>query len=143
MNIYVLDDPNLRKKIFCSTMKLHFGWMSTLINKIVAFEVMIIHKLLRWCLYILTKSLFVMLYEQRESLVHIYSKVKPAIMLVNGEHYMAIVNEFFVPESDDIDVDDLWYTANETKNLLKETFDERIISRGEPRLCDLTPPNFF
>lgn len=59
---------------------------------------------------------------------------------VNGERYRAMINGFFVPELKDVDVDDLWFqqdgvtchTANETINLLKETFGERIISRRGP-----------
>ena len=75
---------------------------------------------------------------------------------VNGERYRAIINDFFVPDLDDVDVDDLWFqqdgatyhTANEKDNYLKKTFGERIISRRgsmawPPRSCDLTPLNYF
>lgn len=75
---------------------------------------------------------------------------------VNGERYRAMINDFFVPELEDVDVDDLWFqqdgatchTANDTINLLKETFGERIISRRgpvawPPRSCDLTPLDYF
>ena len=49
---------------------------------------------------------------------------------VNEERYRAMINDFFVSESEDVDVDDLWFqqdgatyhTAKETINLLKETF---------------------
>ena len=75
---------------------------------------------------------------------------------VNGERYRAMINDFFVPELDDVDVDDLWFqqdgatchTANATIDLLKETFGERIISRRgpvawPPRSCDITPLDYF
>ena len=67
-----------------------------------------------------------------------------------------MIYDFFVPELGDVDVDDLWFqqdgatchTANETINLLKKTFGERIISRRgpvawPPRSCDLTPLDYF
>ena len=51
-----------------------------------------------------------------------------------------MINNIFVLELDDVDVDDLWYqqdgaicyTANEIINLLKETFGQRIMSRRGP-----------
>lgn len=50
------------------------------------------------------------------------------------------MNDFFQPELEDIDVDELWfqqdgvtyYTANEAINFLKETFIELIIPRHGP-----------
>lgn len=43
-----------------------------------------------------------------------------------------MINEFFVPELKEVDVDDVWFpqdaTANEIIILLKETFGERIVS---------------
>lgn len=61
--------------------------------------------------------------------------------------YIDMINDFFVPELEDVDVADLWlvrpyttcHTANDTTNLLKEIFGEGIIQqRGPPRLCALT-----
>ena len=45
-------------------------------------------------------------------------------------------------------MDELWFTANETIDLLKKTFGERIISRRgivawPSRPCDLTPLDYF
>ena len=63
-----------------------------------------------------------------------------------------MINKFFVLELDDVDVDAqdgaTWHTANETINLLKKTFGERIISRRgpvawPPKSCDLTPLDYF
>jgi hypothetical protein len=75
---------------------------------------------------------------------------------VNGERYRAMIADFFVPQLNDIDVAELWFqqdgatchTAHATINLLRETFDERIISRNgpvnwPPRSCDLTPMDYF
>lgn len=49
-----------------------------------------------------------------------------------------MINDFIVPELQDVVVDDLWFRqdvatchiANETIILLQETFDERVISRS-------------
>ena len=59
---------------------------------------------------------------------------------VDEDRYKAIINDFFVSELEDVDVNDLWlqqdgpiyHTANETINLLKETFGERFISHPGP-----------
>ena len=56
-------------------MKLTFGWMGTLINKIFGFGMMIIHKPLLRRRDIYKKLLFNVLYW------HISSQMKPAIML--------------------------------------------------------------
>ena len=69
--------PIFTKK-FCSAMKLTFGWKGTLINKIVAFEVMINHNLLERRCYILKKSLFGVFYRL----------IAPHVA-VNGERYRA------------------------------------------------------
>ncbi len=67
-----------------------------------------------------------------------------------------MINEFFVPELDDVDVDDLWFqqdgatchTANATIDLLKENFWRAhylapwtggVASRS----CDITPLDYF
>ncbi|XP_073847020.1 uncharacterized protein [Musca autumnalis] len=75
---------------------------------------------------------------------------------VNGDRYRAMISDYFVPELDGMNVDELWFqkvgatchTAHVTIDLLKETFDERIISRNgpvnwPPRSCDLTPLDYF
>lgn len=75
---------------------------------------------------------------------------------VNGPRYRAMINEFLLPKIQDIGVADLWFqqdgatchTANDTIALLRETFDENIISRRgpvnwPPRSCDLTPLDYF
>jgi Helix-turn-helix domain (DUF4817) len=75
---------------------------------------------------------------------------------VNGERYRAMVTDFFWAEIDGMDLEDMWFqqdgatchTARATIDLLKEKFDERVISRNGPvnwpaRSCDLTPLDFF
>ena len=75
---------------------------------------------------------------------------------VNGERYRAMLTDFFFPEFDDIDGDDLYFqqdgatchTSGETMDLLRGKFGEAIISRNgpfnwPPRSCDLTPLDYF
>ncbi|GFW44303.1 transposable element Tc3 transposase [Trichonephila clavipes] len=75
---------------------------------------------------------------------------------VNGDRYRAMITNFFIPELNNHDVQDLWFqqdgatchTARATIDLLKDTFGDRLISRfgpvnWPPRSCDLTPLNYF
>ncbi|GFX32081.1 DUF4817 domain-containing protein [Trichonephila clavipes] len=75
---------------------------------------------------------------------------------VNGDRYRAIITNFFIPELNNHDVQELWFqqdgatchTARATIDLLKDTFGDRLISRfgpvkWPPRSCDLTPPDYF
>ena len=75
---------------------------------------------------------------------------------VNGERYRTMIRDYFWPQLDDMDLDNMWFqqdgatchTAHVTIDLLKSKFDERVISRNgpvdwPPRSCDLTPLDFF
>ncbi|GFT25475.1 DUF4817 domain-containing protein [Trichonephila clavipes] len=75
---------------------------------------------------------------------------------VNGDRYRAMITNFFSPELNNHDVQELWFqqdgatchTARATIDLLKDTFDDRLISRfgpvnWPPRSCDLTPLVYF
>ncbi|GFW75392.1 uncharacterized protein TNCV_4190461 [Trichonephila clavipes] len=75
---------------------------------------------------------------------------------VNGDRYRAMITNFFIPELNNQDVQELWFqqdgatchTARATIDLLKDTFGDRLISRFEPvnwppRSCDLTPLDYF
>ncbi|GFY00332.1 putative LOC100569746 [Trichonephila clavipes] len=75
---------------------------------------------------------------------------------VNGDRYRAMITNFFIPELNNHDVQDLWFqqggatchTARATIDLLKDTFGDRLISRfgpvnWPPRSCDLTPLDYF
>ncbi|GFX52699.1 putative DD41D transposase [Trichonephila clavipes] len=75
---------------------------------------------------------------------------------VNGDRYRTMITNFFIPELNNHDVQELWFqqdgatchTARATIDLLKDTFGDRLISRFGPvnwprRSCDLTPLDYF
>ncbi|GFW88073.1 transposable element Tc3 transposase [Trichonephila clavipes] len=75
---------------------------------------------------------------------------------VNGDRYRAMNTNFFIPELNNHDVQELCFhqdgatchTARATIDLLKDTFGDRLISRFGPvnwprRSCDLTPLDYF
>ncbi|GFU85532.1 putative DD41D transposase [Trichonephila clavipes] len=75
---------------------------------------------------------------------------------VNVDRYRAIITNFFIPELNNHDVQELWFqqdggtchTARAAIDLLKDTFGDRLISRfgpanWPPRSCDLTPLDYF
>ncbi|GFX72569.1 heat shock 70kDa protein 8 [Trichonephila clavipes] len=76
--------------------------------------------------------------------------------IVNGDRYRAMITNFFIPELNNHDIQELWlqqdgatcHTARATIDLLKDTFGDRLISRfgpvnWPPRSCDLTPLDYF
>ncbi|GFX46823.1 putative DD41D transposase [Trichonephila clavipes] len=84
------------------------------------------------------------------------SKTMKATTLVNGDRYRAMITNFFIPELNHRDVQELWFeqdgatchTARATIDLLKDTFGHHLISRfgpvnWPPRSCDLTPLDYF
>ncbi|GFW89936.1 DUF4817 domain-containing protein [Trichonephila clavipes] len=75
---------------------------------------------------------------------------------VNGDRYRAMITNFFIPELNNHEVQELWFqqdgatchTARATIDLLKDTFGDHLISRfgpvnWPPRSCDLTPLDYF
>ncbi|GFX00397.1 cGMP-dependent protein kinase, isozyme 1 [Trichonephila clavipes] len=77
-------------------------------------------------------------------------------VIVNGDRYKAMITNFFIPELNNHDVQELWlqqdgatcHTARATIDLLKDTLGDRLISRfgpvnWPPRSCDLTPLDYF
>ncbi|GFT81823.1 uncharacterized protein TNCV_4336661 [Trichonephila clavipes] len=75
---------------------------------------------------------------------------------VNGDRYRAMITNFFIPELNNHDVQELWFqqdgaachTARATIDLLKDTFGDHLISRfgpvnWPPRSCDLTLLDYF
>ncbi|GFU47723.1 putative transposable element [Trichonephila clavipes] len=69
---------------------------------------------------------------------------------INGDRYRAMITNFFIPELNNHDVQELWFqqdgatchTARATIDLLKDKFGEHLISRfgavnWPPRSCDL------
>ncbi|GFX45542.1 uncharacterized protein TNCV_2740791 [Trichonephila clavipes] len=74
---------------------------------------------------------------------------------VNGDRYRAMITNFFIPELNNHDVQEVWFqqdgatchTARATIDLLKDTLGDHLISRfgpvnWPPRSCDLTPLDF-
>ncbi|GFX66378.1 uncharacterized protein TNCV_343521 [Trichonephila clavipes] len=79
-------------------------------------------------------------------------------VIVNDDRarYRAMITNFFIPELNNHDVQELWFqqdgakchTARATIDLLKDTLGDRLISRfgpvnWPPRSCDLTPLDYF
>ncbi|GFX92163.1 transposable element Tc3 transposase [Trichonephila clavipes] len=75
---------------------------------------------------------------------------------VNGNRYRVMNTNFFIPELNNHDVQELWFqqdgvtchTARATIDILKDMFGDHLIARFEPvnwplRSCDLTPLNYF
>ncbi|GFS95818.1 uncharacterized protein TNCV_2259001 [Trichonephila clavipes] len=75
---------------------------------------------------------------------------------VNDDRYRAMITNFFIPELNNHEVQELWFqqdgatchTACATIDLLKDTFGDRLISRfgpvnWPPRSCDLTLLDYF
>ncbi|GFX08598.1 uncharacterized protein TNCV_4170971 [Trichonephila clavipes] len=78
------------------------------------------------------------------------------VVQINGDRYRATITNFFIPELNNHDVQELWFqqdgatchTARATIDLLKDTFGDRLISHfgpvnWPPRSCDLTPLDYF
>ncbi|GFX93066.1 DUF4817 domain-containing protein [Trichonephila clavipes] len=75
---------------------------------------------------------------------------------VNGDRYRATITNFFIPELNNHDIQELWFqqdgatchTARAIIDLLKDTFVNRLISRfgpvnWPPSSCNLTPLDCF
>ncbi|GFW02413.1 putative LOC100569746 [Trichonephila clavipes] len=127
--------------------------MATSTNKTATFGVKLIHKCMSKHRYIQKNWLFGALYGLVESF---FKNDEGHNVTVNGDRYRAIITNFFIPELNNHDVQELWFqqdgatchTARATINLLKDTFGYRLISRfvpvnRPPRSCDLTPLDYF
>ncbi|GFT82501.1 uncharacterized protein TNCV_4173441 [Trichonephila clavipes] len=127
--------------------------MATSTNKTAAFEVKLIHKV-----YVETplhqKAHCLVLYGLVESFFK--NDEGHNVAVNNGDRYRAMITNFFIPELNNHDVQELWFqqdgatchTARATIDLLKDTFGDRLISRfgpvnWPPRSCDLTPLDYF
>ncbi|GFT85722.1 transposase [Trichonephila clavipes] len=99
-------------------------------------------KLTGWCAYGLVESFF--------------KNDEGHNVTVNGVRYRAMITNFFIPQLNNHDVQELWFqqdgatchTARATIDLLKDTFGDRLISRfgpvnWPPRSFDLTPLDYF
>ncbi|GFU72733.1 uncharacterized protein TNCV_194201 [Trichonephila clavipes] len=127
--------------------------MATSTNKTAAFGVKLIHKCMSKHRYIQKNSLFGALYGLMESF---FKNDEGHNVTVNGDRYRAMITNFFIPDLNNHDVQELWFqqdgatchTARATIDLLKDTFGDRLISRfgpvnWSPRSCDLTPLDYF
>ncbi|GFX84529.1 uncharacterized protein TNCV_560441 [Trichonephila clavipes] len=87
---------------------------------------------------------------------HFFKNDEGHNVTVNGDRYRAMITNFFIPELNNHDVQELWFqqdgatchTARATIDLLKDTLGDRLISRFEPvnwppRSCDLAPLDYF
>ncbi|GFU65630.1 putative DD41D transposase [Trichonephila clavipes] len=127
--------------------------MATSTNKTAAFGVKLIHKYMSKHRYIQKNLLFGALYGLVESF---FKNDEGHNVTVNGDRYRAMITNFFIPELNNHDVQELWFqqdgatchTARATIDLLKDAFGDRLISRfgpvnWPPRSCDLTPLDYF
>ncbi|GFV42202.1 transposable element Tc3 transposase [Trichonephila clavipes] len=127
--------------------------MATSTNKTAAFAVKLIHKCMSKHRYIQKNRLFGALYGLVESF---FKNDEGHNVTVNGDRYRAMITNFFIPELNNHDVQELWFqqdgitchTARATIDLLKDTLGDRLISRfgpvsWPPRSCDLTPLDYF
>ncbi|GFU89116.1 uncharacterized protein TNCV_2895641 [Trichonephila clavipes] len=127
--------------------------MATSTNKSAAFGVKLIHKCMSKHRYIQKNGLFGALYGLVESF---FKNDEGHNVTVNGDRYRAMITNFFIPELNNHDVQELWFqqngatchTARATIDLLKDTLGDRLISRfgpvnWPPRSCDLTPLDYF
>ncbi|GFX84863.1 uncharacterized protein TNCV_4996951 [Trichonephila clavipes] len=127
--------------------------MATSTSKTAAFGVKLIHKCMSKRRYIQKNLLFGALYGLVESF---FKNDEGHNVTVNGDRYRAMITNFFIPELNNHDVQELWFqqdgatchTARATIDVLKDTFGDRLISRfgpvnWPPRSCDLTPLDYF
>ncbi|GFS70631.1 putative DD41D transposase [Trichonephila clavipes] len=87
---------------------------------------------------------------------YFFKNVEGRNVTVNGDRFRAMITNFFIPELNNHDVQELWFqqdgatchTAAATIDILKATFGDRLIScfgpvNWPPRSCDLTQLNYF
>ncbi|GFY35858.1 transposase [Trichonephila clavipes] len=88
--------------------------------------------------------------------VYVETPLHPEKLTVNGDRFRAMITNFFIPELNNHDVQELWFqqdgatchTARATIDLLKYTFGDRLISRfgpvnWPPRSCDFHTARLF
>ncbi|GFT18059.1 transposable element Tc3 transposase [Trichonephila clavipes] len=127
--------------------------MATSTNKTAAFGVKLIHKCISKHRYIQKTDCLVRFMGWWKSF---FKNDEGHNVTVNGDRYRAMITNFFIPELNNQDVQELWFqqdgatchTARATIDLLKDTFGDRLISRfgpvnWPPRSCDLTPLDNF
>ncbi|GFX00855.1 putative DD41D transposase [Trichonephila clavipes] len=131
--------------------------MATPTNKTAEFGVKLIHKCMSKHRYI-QKKLTVWCALWAEGIIgpYFFKNDEGHNVTVNGDRYRAMITNFFIPELNNHDVQELWFqqdgatchTALVTIDLLKDTFGDHLISRfgpvnWPPRSCDLTPLDYL
>ncbi|GFX18135.1 uncharacterized protein TNCV_1578141 [Trichonephila clavipes] len=131
--------------------------MATSTNKTAEFGVKLIHKCMSKHRYIKKKlTVWCALWAGGIIGPYFFKNDEGHNVTVNGDRYRAMITNFFIPELNNHDVQELWFqqdgatchTARATIDLLKDTFGDRLISRfgpvnWPPRSCDLTPLDYF
>ncbi|GFW94499.1 transposase [Trichonephila clavipes] len=126
--------------------------MATSTNKTAAIGVKLIHKCMSKHRYIQEKlTVWCALWTGGIIGPYFFKNDEGHNVTVNGDRYRAMITNFFIPELNNHDVQELWFqqdgatchTARATIDLLKDTFGDRLISRfgpvnWPPRSCDLT-----
>ncbi|GFX28159.1 uncharacterized protein TNCV_424861 [Trichonephila clavipes] len=143
--------PDFHKRILFND-EAHF-WLNGYVNNTAAFGVNLIYKCMSKHRYIQKNLLFGALYGLVESF---FKNDEGHNVTANGDRYRAMITNFFIPEFNNHDVQELWFqqdgvtchTARATIDLLKDTFGDRLISRfgpvnWPPRSWDLTPLDYF
>ncbi|GFW23693.1 uncharacterized protein TNCV_2032361 [Trichonephila clavipes] len=136
---YKASNPQIDKYNALTT---RLQWLEQNSSSICGFRAAIGEKLTVWCALWLAESFF--------------KNDEGHNVTVNGDRYRAMITNFFIPELNNHDVQELWFqqdgatchTACATIDLLKDLFGERLISRfgpvnWPPRSCDLTPLDYF
>ncbi|GFV46932.1 uncharacterized protein TNCV_1270501 [Trichonephila clavipes] len=132
--------------------------MATSTNKTAAFGVKLIHKCMskETPLHPETLSVWCALWVGGIIGPYFFKNDEGHNVTVNGDWYRAMITNFFIPELNNHNVQELWFqqdcatchSARATIDLLKDTFGDRLISRfgpvnWPPRSCDLTPLDYF
>ncbi|GFX40380.1 uncharacterized protein TNCV_4320131 [Trichonephila clavipes] len=130
--------------------------MVTSTNKTAAFGVKLIHKCVETPLHPEKLTVWCALWAGGIIGPYFFKNDEGHNVTVNADRYRAMITNFFIPELNNHDVQELWFqqdgatchTARATIDLLKDTFGHRLISRfgpvnWPPRSCDLTPLDYF
>ncbi|GFV98122.1 thyroid receptor-interacting protein 11 [Trichonephila clavipes] len=130
--------------------------MATSTNKTATFGVKLIHKGVETPLHPEKLTVWCTLWAGGIIGPYFFKNDEGHNVIVNGDWYTAMITNFFIPELNNHNVQELWFqqdsatchTARATIDLLKDTFGDRLISRFGPvnwplRSCDLTPLDYF
>ena len=93
---------------------------------------------------------------QRHNCAIFFEKEPAEAVVVNGDRYRAMLNEFLFTKIEEENIGNIWFQqdgatchpAKATLDVLRPIFEDRIISGGAnvvwpPRSCDLTPLDYY